>query len=616
MAAVEDDQATGARAMELAQWAEARTAYERVLSANPPPPEAGPALEGLGQALWFLGEVADGIAARERAFDEYAAARACSDAARVAVWVSHQHLTGGRTSAARGWLARAERALGHVPECAGHGWVAVERARHATRVEEQLDHCERALAVARRTGDGDLEVFALSLLGRAETAAGRATDGMVLLEEAMAAATSGAVRNVHTLAEAYCNLVMACTNAGAWDRAAEWCEHVEEFARTHEAAPLWGACRTVHAEVLLARGHWTEAEVALTAALETAGEYIPELGAPAVASLAELRVAQGRLDEAERLLAGREETPAALRSLALLRIADGRPGIAVVLLTRGLRSVGGDIMRAAQVLAALVDAHLAVGDTDRASAASLDLVALASSTGIHLVRARGALAAARVGLAAGSGPESAGPGVESGPESAGPGVERPVTERQVTERPVPGVGPRAKAVEIAAERAGEALALFGALAMPLEAAQARLELARSLADRSPELAAEEAASALATFRELGAVPAERRAAAVLGRLRAAAVPAGLIPTSGGSSAVSGASSGAARAAGLLGRPLTAREREVLELVAQGRSNASIARELVISEKTVGHHVSHILAKLGARNRAEAAAKSRQSFPGV
>ena len=188
----------------------------------------------------------------------------------------------------------------------------------------------------------------------------------------MAAATSGAVRNVHTLAEAYCNLVMACTNAGAWDRAAEWCEHVEEFARTHETAPLWGACRTVHAEVLLARGHWTEAEVALTAALETAGRYIPELGAPAVASLAELRVAQGRLDEAERLLAGREETPAALRSLALLRIADGRPGVAVALLTRGLRAVGGDVMRAAQMLAALVDAHLAVGDTDRAAEASLD----------------------------------------------------------------------------------------------------------------------------------------------------------------------------------------------------------------------------------------------------
>jgi DNA-binding CsgD family transcriptional regulator/tetratricopeptide (TPR) repeat protein len=51
--------------------------------------------------------------------------------------------------------------------------------------------------------------------------------------------------------------------------------------------------------------------------------------------------------------------------------------------------------------------------------------------------------------------------------------------------------------------------------------------------------------------------------------------------------------------------LTAREREVLALLCAGATNRRIARELVISERTVGVHVSHVLAKLSAHNRAEA-----------
>ena len=55
-----------------------------------------------------------------------------------------------------------------------------------------------------------------------------------------------------------------------------------------------------------------------------------------------------------------------------------------------------------------------------------------------------------------------------------------------------------------------------------------------------------------------------------------------------------------------GKSLTEREREVLALVAAGKTDREIAQELQIKVKTVGHHVSGILDKLGVTSRTEAA----------
>jgi DNA-binding NarL/FixJ family response regulator len=104
--------------------------------------------------------------------------------------------------------------------------------------------------------------------------------------------------------------------------------------------------------------------------------------------------------------------------------------------------------------------------------------------------------------------------------------------------------------------------------------------------------------ALATLDRLGAV---RSASHLRRRLRADGVrriPRGPRPAS---------------RAGLAG--LTPRETEVLGLIVQGATNADIARSLVISQKTVDHHVSAVLAKLGVTSRREAAAAAERLATG-
>jgi DNA-binding NarL/FixJ family response regulator len=117
--------------------------------------------------------------------------------------------------------------------------------------------------------------------------------------------------------------------------------------------------------------------------------------------------------------------------------------------------------------------------------------------------------------------------------------------------------------------------------------RARLAAVLRGAGRTPE-AAEQAGLARESARAMGAVT-------VLEELRAL----GVAPTRAPS----------AEPAGIGG--LTERERDVLGLLVEGRTNRQIAGRLYISEKTVSVHVSNILAKLGVRSRAEAAALARR-----
>ena len=93
-------------------------------------------------------------------------------------------------------------------------------------------------------------------------------------------------------------------------------------------------------------------------------------------------------------------------------------------------------------------------------------------------------------------------------------------------------------------------------------------------------------TALEVAEHLGAQPLQRR----LGRATTSTAPSASAP----------------------GRPtLTPRESEILALVAEGRTNGEIGRQLFISTKTVSVHVSNILGKLGAASRTEAAAIARR-----
>jgi DNA-binding NarL/FixJ family response regulator len=130
----------------------------------------------------------------------------------------------------------------------------------------------------------------------------------------------------------------------------------------------------------------------------------------------------------------------------------------------------------------------------------------------------------------------------------------------------------------------DALAGFARAQLPMELARTRLELARALAEPSPEVAVAEAKAALEEFERLQAA---RHADAAGALLRSLGAPVRTGPKGTGA--------------------LTRRETEVLQLVGAGLSNPEIAERLYISRKTVETHVGNLLAKLGLRNRAEAAA---------
>lgn len=537
----------GPEALEAGDWEAARLAFEAALAVRDDPE----ARDGLGRALWWLGDVDGAIAGREQAYAGFRRSGDVRRAARIALWIAREYAAvHANRPASNGWLARAEgliRDLG--PGSAEEGWLELARADRGDDPGEMLRHAERALAIARRHGEADLEAGALAHIGLARIRAGQIDEGTERLDEALAATVGGEVTDPATVGDVCCTAVLACEEAADGERLEQWGKIVESFLERTTHAPLLSFCAACCAELLLATGNLAEAEGWLVEglrALEGTG-HRARCVHPA-AKLSELRVLQGRLEEAERLLDGYEDVPEAVRAAASVHLARGEPALAAALLHRRLNELGPESFLAVPLLALLVQTQLAHGDAVAAAGTARRLNALAGRTNEPRIGAIAALAGGRVAREA------------SDPTARG--------------------------------RLESALETFSRLHMRLDASFTRLELALLLRDEEPEVAAREAGLAQEAFEEVGASRPADAAAAVVRQL-----------------------GGPARTGPKLLGLLSRREAEVLGLLAEGLSNAEIAARLFISTKTAGHHVGSILAKLHLKSRSEAAVYALRYLPG-
>lgn len=462
----------GWEALAAADWASARSSFERARAEA----ETAEVLDGLSQVAHFEGDYDTAIELKERAFAEYRSSDKLVQAANTARWLGFLHGTfHGNFAVASGWMARAGRLLEGVDDCAAHGWLILDRAPFTRDSSEREQCAASALAIAKRFGDADLEFDALALLGETYVASGRVDEGMKLLDEAMAAVSGGEVAGHGAVGEIYCRLLSACEHATDVRRAEEWMALVDRYvAWTGFVRPT---CRMHYGGILIALGRWNEAEAELVDAIQSFERgYRGDRVYPLV-RLADLRVRQGRYEEAERLMEGAEWHPTARRAAATIALARGDLKLAGELARLCFEGADPSDLACAPLLELLLKVELGREDVEAARETLARLVVLAEESNSDLVEAFAELAAGQLGAAQGD---------------AG-----------------------------AAGHLMRALERLAALGLPFETARARLELARVIAPETPDLGAVEARLALASFEELGATRDADAAAGLLRELGAA-----------------------------------------------------------------------------------------------
>jgi DNA-binding CsgD family transcriptional regulator len=275
----------------------------------------------------------------------------------------------------------------------------------------------------------------------------------------MAAVTGGEVGGLTHIGVIYCNLLSACARVGDLKRAEQWMEAADRFVRRITYPGVSAMCRSHYSRVLTLVGRWEEAERELVTALQLFETSYRTMRGAAAVRLADLRIRQGRIEEAAQLLDGQEDNPEALPALVALQLARGETEWARSLLDRYLSHRTEPDVFATPTIALGVDVLLASGDLMAAAELAAQLERIAVETGNVRARALAAVAVGKVALA--------------------------------------GDQPAVRHFEAA-------LLAFAQVEMPLEQARTRLDLARSLADGNAKSAAAEARLAMATFERLAA----------------------------------------------------------------------------------------------------------------
>jgi DNA-binding CsgD family transcriptional regulator len=542
----------GKEALARGAWEEARSAFQEVLGQRDRanfssgtadhPEETAEVLLGLGTALWWLGEIREAVSWWEQAYTVFRPVDPVQ-ATNVALQLGFVYQANlGNDAAAAGWAAHAARLVGEFDLEPMRGWVLLLEATSCSDWDQgrALAHEARRLAV--EFGDRDLELCAMSQIGAIHIEEGNIDDGVPLIDEAMAGALAGEGQ-LDSVVFISCQMIHSCNRCADFQRVVQWVRAADRFTERYGCPYLNATCRANYGGVLFVTGEWDRAEVELRAALDLSGDAMPPVRAEALARFAELKLAQGRVEDAERLVAGFEDHEATVPVCARIQLLRGRPTLAAATVERRLDVIGESRLESALLLELLGQAEITQGRIDAAAKRGGKLARLGNASGCRVMVAHG--------------------------------------ERLHGHALAAGKDATAK------RHLYVALREFVHLGMPFEAARTRFLIAQALQKLEPELAEAEARAALAIFENLGA----REDASATDSLLRQIEDVNRKQT-GTTSAVS---------------ELSRREVEVLQLVAQGLSNQEIAERLILSKHTVHRHVSRILAKLDLSSRAAAAA---------